>query len=285
MHRYARLTLGLVVIAVTACGSDGEPHAVNPPPTAGTPEPRPWVLTWSDEFDGAAGSGVNPTRWVADTGGKGWGNDEREYYTAGSRNAALDGNGRLVITARAESDASLACWYGRCRYSSARLKTTGLLTPTYGRFEARIKLPRGQGLWPAFWLLGDNCAAVDWPRCGEIDVVESVGNQPDVVFGTAHGPGYSGGEGITRNTTIATPDDFHVYAMEWTPGQLRWLVDDKEFHRVTPSNLPTGTVWVFDHPFFLILNVAVGGRRPGDPDATTTFPQQMIVDYVRVYSQ
>jgi beta-glucanase (GH16 family) len=285
MQRYARLALGFVVVALIGCGSDGEPRPANPALPAGSAEPRPWVLTWSDEFDGAAGAAVDGRKWVADTGGKGWGNNEREYYTPGSRNAALDGDGRLVITARAESDASLACWYGPCRYSSARLKTTDLLTATYGRFEARIKLPRGQGLWPAFWLLGDNCAAVDWPRCGEIDVIESVGQQPDVVFGTAHGPGYSGGEGITRNTTIATPDDFHVYAMEWTPGQLRWLVDDKEFHRVTPSNLPAGATWVFDHPFFLILNVAVGGGRPGDPDATTTFPQQMVVDYVRVYSQ
>ena len=281
----ARFTLGLALIALLACRSSDEARPANPAMPAGNSEPKPWVLAWSDEFEGAAGAPVDGTRWVADTGGKGWGNEEREYYTPGSRNAALDGSGHLVITARAESDASLTCWYGGCRYTSARLKTSGLFTQTYGKFEARIKLPRGQGLWPAFWMLGANIETVGWPASGEIDVMEAIGREPGVAYGTLHGPGYSGGSGISGHTTMAQPEDFHVYAVEWTPGQVRWLLDDKEYHRVVPQNLPAGATWVFDHPFFVILNVAVGGKWPGDPDATTTFPQQMVVDYVRVYRQ
>lgn len=285
MHRSLHAALTAVVLALIACRSDA-PSTSNPATTTGSEQPAAWTLAWSDEFDGAAGATVDGTKWVADTGGQGWGNHEREYYTLGAENAALDGAGHLVITARAEPSSQRRCWYGQCRYTSARLKTVGRYEPTYGRFEARIRLPRGQGLWPAFWLLGANCESTGWPQCGEIDVVESVGQEPTVVFGTLHGPGYSGGGGITRNYTLAEStfaDDFHVFAMEWTPGQIRWLVDDKEYHRLVPANLPTGAQWVFDHAFFVILNVAVGGGRPGDPDATTTFPQEMVVDYVRVY--
>jgi beta-glucanase (GH16 family) len=284
MHEYARTTLMAAAVALVACGS-GASSTPDPTPRTGDGEPRPWVLTWSDEFDGAAGSGLDGTKWVADTGGKGWGNEEREYYTLGTENASLDGAGQLVITARAEPNSTHACWYGTCRYTSARLKTSGRFAQTYGRFEARLRLPRGQGLWPAFWMLGADIDAVGWPKSGEIDVMEYIGREPGVAHGTLHGPGYSGGGGITRSTTLENPDDFHVFAVEWTPGQVRWLVDDREYHRVTPANLPAGASWVFDHSFFVLLNVAVGGKWPGDPDATTTFPQQMVVDYVRVYRQ
>lgn len=280
MHSSLRVSLTAVVLVLISCRSDRSSGSDS------ASESVKWTLAWSDEFDGAAGATVDGTKWVADTGGQGWGNQEREYYMPGAENAALDGAGHLVITARAEPSSLRRCWYGQCRYTSARLKSAGRYEPTYGRFEARLKLPRGQGLWPAFWLLGANCGSTGWPQCGEIDVVESVGQEPNVVFGTLHGPGYSGGGGITRNYTLAEStfsDDFHVFAVEWTPGQIRWLVDDKEYHRLAPANLPNGAQWVFDHPFFVILNVAVGGGRPGDPDATTTLPQEMVVDYVRVY--
>lgn len=281
MHRPFRLALTAVVLALISCRSDRSSTADSARQRA-----TKWTLAWSDEFDGPRGSPVNAAKWVADTGGQGWGNQEREYYTLGAENAALDGAGHLVITARAERGSRRRCWYGACRYTSARLKTVDRYEPTYGRFEARIKLPRSRGLWPAFWLLGANCATVGWPQCGEIDVIESVGHEPNIVFGTLHGPGYSGGGGITMNDTLHTgtfADDFHVFAVEWTRGQIRWLVDEKEYHRLTPAQLPKGAPWVFDHPFFLILNVAVGGGRPGDPDATTIVPQEMVVDYVRVY--
>jgi beta-glucanase (GH16 family) len=247
------------------------------------------VLSWSDEFDGAAGAPVNGAKWLAETGGQGWGNQERQYYTTGTENASLDGSGHLVITARAEpANTPYQCWYGPCRYTSARLTTKAKFEPTYGRFEARIRIPRGQGLWPAFWMLGNDIDGVGWPKCGEIDVMENIGREPYTVHGTMHGPGYSGGNGIGKSygpVSFAFADDYHTFVVEWTAGELRWLVDDKEFSRTSPAVLPQGGTWVFDHPFFMILNVAVGGQWPGDPDGSTMFPQQMVVDYVRVYKR
>jgi beta-glucanase (GH16 family) len=243
-------------------------------------------LTWQDEFDGPAGTTFDHTKWTADTGGNGWGNQEREFYTTSTQNVALDGNGHLVITARVDS--GHICWYGPCRYTSARLKTQGLFAQTYGRFEARIKIPRGQGMWPAWWMLGVNIETVGWPTCGEIDVMENIGREPSIVHGTAHGPGYSGGNGIGAPDTLsqgAFADDFHIYAVSWQPNEVDWSVDGHVYRRMRPADLPGGTQWVFDQAFFLLLNVAVGGSWPGDPDATTTFPQQMVVDYVRVYDK
>jgi beta-glucanase (GH16 family) len=265
-------------LTLAACG----------PPATRTPSgaPQEWTLAWGDEFDGPLGAPVDGAKWVADTGGEGWGNSERQYYTARAENVSLDGGGHLVITARAEPpDSPYRCWYGICRYTSARLKTKDRFEQTHGRFEARIRIPRGQGLWPAFWMLGGDIDRVGWPQCGEIDVMENIGREPTVVHGTIHGPGYSGGSNIggayTLNESFA--DDYHVFAVEWTPGQIRWLVDEQEYHRTTPANLPPGATWVFEHPFFLLLNVAVGGVWPGDPDASTVLPQQMLVDYVRAY--
>jgi beta-glucanase (GH16 family) len=244
-------------------------------------------LVWQDEFDGAKGASFDRTKWVAETGGAGWGNQEREFYTARAENVALDGDGHLVITALEEpSSTTNSCWYGKCRYTSARLKTQGLFARTHGRFEARIRVPRGQGIWPAFWMLGADISSVGWPRCGEIDIMENIGREPGIVHGTVHGPGYSGANGIGRATSLASgafADDFHIYAVDWQPGEIRWLLDGKQYYRITPTDLPAGASWAFDHPFFLLLNVAVGGGWPGDPDTTSTFPQQMVVDYVRVY--
>jgi beta-glucanase (GH16 family) len=243
---------------------------------------------WHDEFDGPVGTTFDHAKWTADTGGGGFGNQEREFYTTDVANVALDGNGHLVITARAEPASTVhQCWYGRCLYTSTRLKTQGIDARAYGRFEARIRIPRGQGVWPAFWMLGADIDKVGWPQSGEIDIMENIGREPNIVHGTIHGPGYSGAGGIGRADTISTPyaDDFHVYAVQWQPNDVRWYVDGRQYHRMTPADLPAGTKWVFDHPFFLLLNLAVGGGWPGDPNASTSFPQQMIVDYVRAYRE
>ena len=285
MSRASKLIPSLTVLLAGCASSSTPTAAVAPPPP---PAPPAWTLVWSDEFDGPTGSSFDRTKWVAEVGGNGWGNQEREYYTTRPENIALDGSGHLVITARAEpATTGFACWYGSCRYSSARIKTKGLFAQTYGRFEARLRIPRGQGLWPAFWMLGDNIDAVGWPRSGEIDIMENIGREPNMVHGTMHGPGYSGAGGIGAPTTLASgafADDFHLYAVEWMPGLITWYVDDTKYFQATPSSIPGTATWVFDHPFFLLLNVAVGGGWPNDPDATTTFPQQMVIDYVRVYS-
>jgi beta-glucanase (GH16 family) len=232
-----------------------------------------WVLDWSDEFDGSA---LDRTKWVEETGGHGFGNNELQYYTAGARNLRVDG-GMLAIEARREERE------GR-HYSSARLKTAGLVERTYGRYEARIRIPRGQGIWPAFWLLGADCKTAGWPRCGEIDIMENIGKEPSTVHGTLHGPGYSGEHAFGKPSSIAAgefADDFHIYAVEWEPRAIRWYRDGILYHSASPA-LVKGE-WVFEHPFFVILNLAVGGYWPGNPDATTSFPQRMLVDYVRVY--
>jgi beta-glucanase (GH16 family) len=248
-----------------------------------------WTPTWGDEFDGPAGSAVDGTKWVLETGNgsDGWGNRERQFYTDTTRNAAMDGAGNLVITAYKESPGKqYRCWYGECQYTSARLKTQARFEQAYGRFEARIKIPYGQGIWPAFWMLGNNIRAAGWPACGEIDVMENIGREPSLVHGTLHGPGYSGAKGVGARHGLASGafgDAFHVFAVEWEPNRIRWYVDGRLYQTRTPADLPPGSAWVFDHPFFVLLNVAVGGHWPGGPDAATVFPQKMYVDYVRVY--
>ncbi|WP_320069720.1 family 16 glycosylhydrolase [Micromonospora sp. RTGN7] len=240
-------------------------------------------ITWADEFNAPAGAAVDQGKWRFDIGGGGWGNNERQYYTNSTSNAVHDGQGNLVITARKENPANYQCHYGRCEYTSARLLTAATFTQAYGRFEARIKIPRGQGIWPAFWMLGNDMGSAGWPNAGELDIMENIGREPNTVYGTIHGPGYSGGGGITGSRTVGAPlaDGFHTYRVDWEPNSIVWYLDGVEFHRVDPSRLG-GNRWVFDHPFFMILNVAVGGYWPGYPDATTQFPQQMLVDYVRV---
>jgi beta-glucanase (GH16 family) len=241
-----------------------------------------WTLTWSDEFDGEAGSRPSIARWTADIGGHGWGNEQLEYDTDRAENAQLDGEGNLNIIARQES-------YGGNEYTSARLVTRGRLEQTYGRFEARLKLPQGQGIWPAFWLLGCTVGGVDWPHCGEIDILELRGQQPSLVLGAVHGPGYSGDNNIGGSHEALNADlskDFHVYAVEWSPRRITWFFDGTLYHEVTVNDVPGGADrWVFDHPFYLILNVAVGGTFVGPPNASTQLPQTMVVDYVRVYQR
>ena len=236
-----------------------------------------WQLVWQDEFDGRAGALPDSTRWRFDVG-EDWGNAQLEYDTARPSNAALDGAGHLAITARKEE------YLGR-HYTSARINTQGLFQQAAGRFEARMQLPVGQGLWPAFWLLGANYAAVGWPACGEIDIMEYRGQEPNLIYGSIHGPVYSGGAAINRRFTLPGPGfdaGFHTFAVEWDFDHITWLVDDTPYGTVTPANIPARGRWVFDHPFFIILNVAVGGNFVGPPNAATTFPQTMLVDWVRV---
>lgn len=252
--------------------------------TAATPAPAPMQVVFEDTFDGAAGSAVDGAKWQLETGDNP-SNAEHQYYTPGTDNAALDGQGNLVITARQENPANYQCWYGTCQYTSARLNTAGRFTAQYGHVEARIKIPRGQGIWPAFWMLGEDIGSVGWPNCGEIDVMENIGSEPATIHGTIHGPGYSGGEGIgaayQHPQGWSFADDFHTFAVDWSPNSITWSVDGNVYQTRTPADLG-GDQWVFEHRFFLILNLAVGGHWPGYPDASTVFPQTMTIDYVRV---
>jgi len=260
--------------------------ATLPHSAAGNRSFKKWRLIWSDEFNGRNGSAVDSTRWSFDIGGHGWGNNELETYTSRAANAHVQ-DGSLVITVMKET------FTGPDKitrdYTSARLLTKKKFSQQYGRFEARIKIPFGQGIWPAFWMLGENIDAVHWPNCGEIDIMENIGREPSTVHGTFHGPGYSGGKGVSAAYTLPNgkkfTDDFHIFAIEWEPNVIRFYVDVTLYSTRTPADLPAGESWVFDHPFFLILNVAVGGGWPGNPDETTVFPQRMLVDYVRVYQR
>jgi beta-glucanase (GH16 family) len=261
---------------------------------AADPGPTGWQLVWSDEFEGTAGTPPAEANWTHEIGSgfdqgiTGWGNGELQYYTNSIENAALDTGGKLAITAQKIDPAatSLECWYGPCEYTSARLISSRKFEVAFGRVEARMKLPYGTGLWPAFWMLGSNIGEVGWPTSGEIDIMEHIGSIPDTVYGTIHGPGYSGGAGIGGSYTLPAgnfSDTFHTFAIEWEPGEIRWYVDDTLFLTTTDQDIPADTAWVFDHPFYLILNLAVGGTWPGSPDETTVFPQVLEVDYVRVY--
>jgi beta-glucanase (GH16 family) len=254
-------------------------------------------LVWSDEFD--QDGAPNPDNWTYDIGNgiDGWGNRELQYYTDRPENVKVE-NGVLVITAREES-------FQGSNYTSARLKTRGLFEKQYGRFEARIKVPFGQGYWPAFWMLGvPETLTIDgeeveeeWPQIGEIDIMEYLGDDPTIAFGTIHGPEYCGVSEICANNPLTKEytlensrfdSEFHVFGIEWSPNQINWYIDDVLYFTLTPEDVEEETdgegQWVFnDRDFYMILNVAVGGNLPGNPTPETVFPQSMIVDYVRVY--
>jgi len=237
---------------------------------------REWQLVWSDEFNGSAGSAPDNAKWAYDLGGGGWGNSELQVYTNNANNVKLDGNGKLVITAISTANG----------YTSGRIKTKGRFSQAYGRFEARIKTPTGPGIWPAFWMLGNNIDTKSWPQCGEIDIMEQKGNRSSVTYGTVHGPGYSGGNSIGKAYALTDgrfDTDYHIYAVEWGEDYIDFFADNFLYHRVKPEDV-TGE-WVFNQPFFLLLNVAVGGNFVGFPTTGTPFPQSMYVDYVKVYKQ
>jgi beta-glucanase (GH16 family) len=239
-------------------------------------------LVFQDEFDGPEGQKADAKTWTYETGGTGWGNSQLEFDTDRAENAALNGMGQLEIVARKES-------YMGKSYTSARLRTQGKFEHSYGRYEARMRIPDGQGVWPAFWMLGADIGSASWPSCGEIDIMESIGRERGMVHGTLHGPGYSGGNGVGAAYTLPNnqnfADDFHVLALEWEEDAIRWYVDGKLYQTRTPKDLPSGARWVFDHNFFILLNLAIGGQWPGNPDASTAFPRTLSVDYVRVYER
>ncbi|KAA3658753.1 MAG: glycoside hydrolase family 16 protein [Calditrichaeota bacterium] len=243
---------------------------------ANAPEDKNWKLVWEDNFDGPAGQSPDATKWGYDIGTD-WGNAQLEYDTDRPTNVSLDGEGNLAIVARKEN-------YKGSAYTSARINTRGLFETTYGRFEVRMQMPWGQGLWPAFWLLGVDYQTVGWPQCGEIDILEYRGQEPTRVHGTVHGPGYFGGNGVSNHYDIIGgrfDNSFHLFAIEWEKDEIRFYVDDKPYHIITPDDL--SGEWVFDHPFYIILNLAVGGNYVGWPNENTVFPQALLVDYVRVY--
>lgn len=256
-------------------------------------------LVFEDEFE--VNGSPDPANWSFDIGrgplNDGWGNNELQFYK--SENTIVQ-NGYLIITAKSEEGNS---------YTSSRLKSRNKFEQKYGRFEARIKLPLGKGMFPAFWLLGENfCEAqtqignnvicdsslpnyeagnVLWPQCGEIDIMEYLGNKPTEVFGTIHGPGFSGGNSISKKYNLSNDrfdNDFHVFGVEWTENHINWYVDNVLYNQITRQDVEEkGGEWVFNNSFYMILNLAVGGNLPGRPNDDTNFPQRMIVDYVRVY--
>jgi beta-glucanase (GH16 family) len=249
----------------------------------------PAPLIWSDEFNGPAQSQPDPANWTYDTGANGWGNEELEIYCAWASNAApcssntpsayIGGDGYLHIVARD---------LGKGVYTSARLKTQGLQSFQYGRIEARIKIPEGQGIWPAFWMLGDNITTVDWPASGENDIMENIGKEPSITHSSLH---MTGGD-LTEKYTLPNGEKlasaFHIYGTIWSPGKIQFYLDTPTniYATFTPANLPATAHWPFDGgKFFIILNVAVGGHWPGNPNATLALPQEMLVDYVRVYRE
>ena len=312
MRRWTLLFIFLLIIILSAgCQSaqqleatptaDIPPTATLPPTATVVPSPTPiphpprfrrqnpylcaeegWELVWQDEFEGDE---INPENWTYDIGGWGWGNGEAQYYTDRPENARVE-NGLLVIEARQEK-------FENSYYTSARLLTQGLQAFQYGRIEARIKVPSGGGTWPAFWMLGDNFGREtedpnqsNWPNVGEIDIMEYVGREPDLVVGTVHGPGYAGAGGLTRWNRQDYPiaDDFHTFSIEWDYEGIRWFYDGELYYDLSREAVGDRE-WVFDQPFFIILNLALGGTLGGTISLDAEFPQNLYVDYVRVYQK
>jgi beta-glucanase (GH16 family) len=268
-HHLRLLSVALTTAVVAAC-------QVTFPHVGAEPEDR-GIVTFTDEFDGPAGSPPNPQYWTNDVGGTGWGNNELQYYTR-SGNAFLDGAGDLVIEANRAAEPP-DCWYGKCDYVSGKLTTKYRFSQRYGLFEARVKAPVGNGMWAAFWLLGIDIDEVGFPQAGEIDVFETLGDRVRDIEQHVQGPGMRWGDEHTL------PDgqsfgDWHTYAVRWTPDLVEWQVDGQATRTLTKDEARKS--WVFDHPFYLLLNVAVGGEWPGSPNAETVFPNRMLVDYVRV---
>jgi beta-glucanase (GH16 family) len=281
-RRAAVVAAALVVIVLCLPRSQGQTAASTSPADGFN---KKWVLVWHDEFNGPNGAPPDANKWFVETGGNGWGNDELESYTSRAQNIRQE-DGHLVIEAIEERFAGPDGI--RRNYTSGRLITRGRFSQQYGRFEARIKNPSGRGLWPAFWLLGDDFSEAGWPACGEIDIMEQFGTADLGIRGSLHGPGYSGPDALTSSYRLPQgdfSDAFHVFALEWESDSLRFYVDGHLYAARTPSDLPAGARWVFDHKFFLIMNLGLRGNGQRSMPQSTVFPQRMLVDYVRVYSR
>jgi beta-glucanase (GH16 family) len=277
-----RLLTAFSLLTVSACSVDVPGTKTTPMPVETTThQASTWKLVWSDEFDGSQGAAPDPNRWTPDVGGEGWGNRQLEYNT-NNQNAYQDGKGNLVLEARQDNPAGYQCWYGSCQYTSAHITTKGHLSFTYGLLEARIKIPYDQGIWTSFWLLGSNCDTVGWPACGEIDIMENVSPEPATIYGSTHGPENFTSTYSLQHGTFA--DDFHTFALQWDTDHLYYFVDGKTYAALHRATLKNQQSWVYDHPFNIILNLAVGGDWPGNPNATTLFPQKLYVSYMRLYS-
>jgi beta-glucanase (GH16 family) len=289
-HREAKPVRGLSTIpppvsgplAPSAGPTTAEPLAA--PPLA-APPPAGRQLIFDDEFDGPSGSSPDSSRWSFDTGGGGWGNQELETYTARPANAQLDGEGQLAIAARHETFEGSD--HISREYTSARLQTLETFQFQYGRAEARIEVPEGDGLVGQFWALGGEAyeSETAWPGCGEIDAMEVLGSEPDTVNGTLHGPWPSepNGIGATATSPVSLAAGYRVYSVEWGPDQISFALDGVTYQTVAREDLPAGSPWPFQHPFFLLMDLAVGGEWPGAPDPSTPFPARMLVDWVRVW--
>jgi beta-glucanase (GH16 family) len=277
--------------AGSTAGSDSDAGAANDdddvdiPAIADAGTYADWVLSWSDEFNAEAGTKPDPTYWSYDLGGGGWGVGQLQTYTNSAPNAETDGQGNLGISAIEDNQGN---------FTSARIKTQGKFQQAYGRFEIRAKIVTGNGMWPAFWMLGDDFDTAGWPQCGEIDIMEVRGSNPRTTGGSLHGPGYSGMHPLSKSFSLpeggpVLSDDFHIYAIEWEVGVVRFYVDDTLFETRTPADIPADaggpSHWVYNHPFFILINVGIGGTPPWGPPTGTTFPQTMLVDYVRVYER
>jgi beta-glucanase (GH16 family) len=279
--RRIRLTAVLIAAAITSSALTANAYE--------KPERAALAITWQDEFNGPAGTKPSASKWNFEVGGEpNWGNEEWQYYTSRKENVSTDGAGNLVISARKEKLPGMEnCQFGSCDITSGRITTKDKFDQAYGRFEARIKIPDGQGLWPAFWMMGNNIDDVDWPGNGEIDIMEIIGSEPGTLYGTVHGPGYHSENGPGGQTSLPAgqkwADAFHTYRVDWAPNEVKWLVDGRQYLRITPADIPPGKKWVFEHPFYLLLNLAVGGVWPGPPNTSTRFPAKMLIDYVRVY--
>lgn len=258
--------LGLLMLLLMGCATEDTQTVAN----------FTSQITMQDEFDTDGAPNSNVWGFDIGTGENGWGNNELQYYTNRTENVKVE-NGVLLITAQQED-------FEGSSFTSARLLTKDRFEQAFGRFEARIRLPYGQGMWPAFWMLGADIDENPWPAAGEIDIMEYRGQNPSVLIGSVHGPGYSGGNAISKEFELLNDrfdTSFHVFGVEWSPDAVNFYVDDVLYNQITREDV-TGT-WVFDKPFFILMNLAVGGTFVGSPNAETVFPQSMLVDYVRVY--
>jgi beta-glucanase (GH16 family) len=262
------------------------------PSIVATTPPVEWTQVWSDEFEGPAGAPIDSTKWSYQTtdgcsvGICGWGNQEKEFYSSAPENISLNGQGQLMIVARV-APPGLNCYYGPCRYTSAKITTRDKMVAQPGRIEARISLAPGQGLWPAFWMLGHNCIVVPWPECGEIDIMENKGSQPNATSSAIHGPGYSGSTPLVHLQNLASgtsTSDFHTYAVEWDSLHVKFSIDGAAHYEVTRADIEKYGSPIIGQPFWVILNLAVGGHFDGDPQSDAIFPATMLVDYVRVFA-